>query len=173
MWRNFTECLCLLLKNLDILSETLFRKLVPDFRQLPVTLELLWKQPVIRNLFRKPPVTCIFTRIFLHPVRVKNLGLSTQGGYCACEVSFCESCHNFDQRAACWAQHPSRVPAQRFMCTSQNLHCKKRLAIFPSPSGMSLTKLSLAGNNLVISRLGTGKLQSFFTVYPPTPFTQL
>jgi hypothetical protein len=24
-------------------------------------------------------------------------------------------------------------------------HCKKRLAIFPSPAGMSLTKLSLAG----------------------------
>jgi hypothetical protein len=27
---------------------------------------------------------------------------------------------------------------------------KKKLAIFPSPAGMSLTKLSLAGNNLVI-----------------------
>jgi hypothetical protein len=26
-------------------------------------------------------------------------------------------------------------------------HCKKRLLIFPSPAGMSLTKLSLAGNN--------------------------
>jgi hypothetical protein len=25
-------------------------------------------------------------------------------------------------------------------------HCKRRLAIFPSPAGMSLTKLSLAGN---------------------------
>jgi hypothetical protein len=30
------------------------------------------------------------------------------------------------------------------------LHCKKRLAVFPSPDGMSLTKLSLAGNNLII-----------------------
>jgi hypothetical protein len=29
------------------------------------------------------------------------------------------------------------------------LHCKKRFAIFPSPAGMSLTKLSLAGNNLI------------------------
>ncbi len=28
------------------------------------------------------------------------------------------------------------------------LHCKKRLPIFPPPAGMSLTKLSLAGNNL-------------------------
>ncbi len=29
------------------------------------------------------------------------------------------------------------------------LHCKKRLAILPSPAGMSHTKLSLAGNYLV------------------------
>ncbi len=33
------------------------------------------------------------------------------------------------------------------------LHCKKRLAIFPSPAGMSLTKLSLGGNNDVIYKL--------------------
>jgi hypothetical protein len=34
----------------------------------------------------------------------------------------------------------------------QNLfiHCKKRLAGLPSPSGMSLTKLSLDGNYLII-----------------------
>ncbi len=47
------------------------------------------------------------------------------------------------------------------------IHCKKELAIFPSPAGMSLTKLSLAGKKLnysrpgrvwsVTSRLGTGK----------------
>jgi hypothetical protein len=30
------------------------------------------------------------------------------------------------------------------------IHCKKRFAIFPSPAGMSLTKLSLDGNNLII-----------------------
>ncbi len=29
-------------------------------------------------------------------------------------------------------------------------HCKKRLPVFPSPAGMSLTKLSLAGINLII-----------------------
>jgi hypothetical protein len=29
------------------------------------------------------------------------------------------------------------------------LHCKRRLTIFPSPAGMSLAKLSLAGNNLI------------------------
>jgi hypothetical protein len=30
------------------------------------------------------------------------------------------------------------------------LHCKKRFGVFPSPAGMSLTKLSLDGNNLII-----------------------
>jgi len=34
------------------------------------------------------------------------------------------------------------------------LHCKKRLAIFPSPAGMSLTKLSLARNNFMIPGQG-------------------
>jgi hypothetical protein len=32
------------------------------------------------------------------------------------------------------------------LCASLLLHCKKRFAIFPSPAGMSLTKLSLGGN---------------------------
>ncbi len=55
------------------------------------------------------------------------------------------------------------------------VHCKKRLAIFPTPAMMSLTKISLAGNNhifpsqgefawLVTSWLGTGKSLTFFTV---------
>ncbi len=35
---------------------------------------------------------------------------------------------------------------------------KKRLTIFPSPAGMSLTKLSLAGNDIII--LGPGSLVS-------------
>ncbi len=34
------------------------------------------------------------------------------------------------------------------------IHCKKRLAVFPSPAGMSLTELSLAGNNLIIPGQG-------------------
>ncbi len=52
------------------------------------------------------------------------------------------------------------------------LHCKKELAIFPSPAGMSLTKLSLGGKKLnysrpgrvwsVTSRLGTGKRLTLF-----------
>jgi hypothetical protein len=34
------------------------------------------------------------------------------------------------------------------------LHCKKRLTIFLSPAGMSLTKLSLAVSNLIIPSQG-------------------
>jgi hypothetical protein len=34
------------------------------------------------------------------------------------------------------------------------LHCKKRLADFPSPAGMSLTKLSLSVNILIIQDQG-------------------
>jgi hypothetical protein len=33
-------------------------------------------------------------------------------------------------------------------------HCKKGLTVFPSPAGMSLTKLSLAGNILIIPGQG-------------------
>jgi hypothetical protein len=35
------------------------------------------------------------------------------------------------------------------------LHCKKKLAVFLSPAGMSFTKLYLAGNNLIFP--GQGK----------------
>ncbi len=35
-----------------------------------------------------------------------------------------------------------------------SVHCKKRLAVFLSLAGMSLTKLSLAGNNLIIPGQG-------------------
>ncbi len=55
-------------------------------------------------------------------------------------------------------------------------HCKKKLAIFPSPAwDVTITKLSLVGNNLIIpgqgeflqvtSRLGPGKPLTFFTVH--------
>ncbi len=39
-----------------------------------------------------------------------------------------------------------RTPARQ---SKHILHCKKRLAVYPSPAGMSLTKLSLAGNNII------------------------
>jgi hypothetical protein len=57
-------------------------------------------------------------------------------------------------------------------CCSVVVHCKKELAVFPSPAGMSLIKLFLDGNNLVFSRpervwsvtsrLGTGKWLTLF-----------
>jgi hypothetical protein len=34
------------------------------------------------------------------------------------------------------------------------IHCKNRFAVFLTPAGMSLNKLSLAGNNIIIPRLG-------------------
>ena len=37
--------------------------------------------------------------------------------------------------------------------SAQAVHCKKMLMIFPSPAGMSLTKLSLGGNYDVIYKL--------------------
>ncbi len=40
------------------------------------------------------------------------------------------------------------------MLLPEVIHCEKRLATFPSPAGMSLTKLSLAGNNQIIFRQG-------------------
>jgi hypothetical protein len=36
-----------------------------------------------------------------------------------------------------------------------NRHCKKRLSLFPSPAGMTLTKLSLARKNLKLSAIFT------------------
>jgi len=42
----------------------------------------------------------------------------------------------------------------------RSVHCKKGVAVFPSPAGMSLTELSLAGNNLpnlVPGRFGQNK----------------
>jgi hypothetical protein len=52
------------------------------------------------------------------------------------------------------------------------MHCKKRLAVFPSPAEMSLTILSLAGNyswprESLVSDITAedGKPITFFTVY--------
>jgi hypothetical protein len=64
------------------------------------------------------------------------------------------------------------VNVNRSCSNIRNVHCKKRFAIFPTPAGISLTKLSLAGNNLIIpnqgrvcsvtSRMGKGKSLTFF-----------
>ncbi len=79
--------------------------------------------------------------------------------------------------------HSQRLQQKRFVGQEENvqysasrqyqvLHCKKELAVFPSPAGMSLIKLFLGGNNLVFSRpervwsvtsrLGTGKWLTLF-----------
>ncbi len=51
----------------------------------------------------------------------------------------------------------------KYATQSSGIHCKKRLAIFPSSAGMALTKLS-AGNNDIPE--GDGKIANlFFTVY--------
>ncbi len=62
-----------------------------------------------------------------------------------------------------------------FLVLLQNVHRKNRFTSFPSPAGMSLTKLPLGRNNsvmtslfppreslVVTSRLGTGTSRSFF-----------
>ncbi len=67
-----------------------------------------------------------------------------------------------------------------FYLTVLLVHCEKRFPIFPTLARMSLTKFSLAGNNLIIpgqrelvrlvtSRLGTGKSLTFFTATAPSP----
>jgi hypothetical protein len=42
---------------------------------------------------------------------------------------------------------------------AQVLHCKKRFAIFPSPAGMSLTKLSLGGNSVAWGEISCSHLE--------------
>jgi hypothetical protein len=41
-----------------------------------------------------------------------------------------------------------------YFLAAWRLHCKKELAIFPSPAGMSLTKLSLGGKKRNFSSPG-------------------
>jgi hypothetical protein len=66
-----------------------------------------------------------------------------------------------------WLHLPvlSATGCQELACTFQHCqlrvvksmpapHCKKRLSFFPSLAGMSLAKLSLAGNNLIIPGQG-------------------
>jgi hypothetical protein len=42
------------------------------------------------------------------------------------------------------------LDSNRRLDMKTHTHCKKMFAIFPSPGGMSLIKLSLDGNNLII-----------------------
>jgi hypothetical protein len=71
-----------------------------------------------------------------------------------------------------WCITVTQLPCNTLALLWNGVHCKKELAIFPSPAGMSLTKLSLGGKKLnfsrpgrvwsVTSRLGTGKRPTLF-----------
>jgi hypothetical protein len=53
-----------------------------------------------------------------------------------------------------------------FTATQGCVHCKKRFAVFSYPAGMTLTKLSMAGERLASDiPAGDGTPQPFFTVY--------
>jgi hypothetical protein len=70
--------------------------------------------------------------------------------------------------------HFDRIDRDSVATALPSIHCKKRLSVFSSPGGMPLTKLSLAGNNLIVPGQGEfGKWHpgwgrenhySFFTV---------
>ncbi len=87
------------------------------------------------------------------------------------------SCRQWSFSGPRWT--PSREENKLFRASSRQfdaiLHRKKRFTSFPSPAGMSLTKLPLGRNNLVMtslfppreslvvtSRLGTGNSRTFF-----------
>ncbi len=54
-----------------------------------------------------------------------------------------------------WAwRGPSGKSLALWQTTCTSIHCKKRLAVFPSPAGMSLTILSLAGKNQIFPGQG-------------------
>jgi hypothetical protein len=68
----------------------------------------------------------------------------------------------FGKKACAKCMHRDRVECLRQKyahCTEActmgkhstlHVHCKKKLAIFAFPAGMSITKLYMAGNNLII-----------------------
>jgi hypothetical protein len=78
-------------------------------------------------------------------------------------ASFGSTPHSFQlHRQTTFAQREERI-------SEKEIQRKKRLAIFPSPAGMSLNKLSLADNNLresLVSDIPAGerKIPNLFTV---------
>jgi hypothetical protein len=64
-----------------------------------------------------------------------------------------------------WCRRKKRINIYLGQLHFVMIHCKKRLAIFPSSAGMSLTKLYLAGNNLIIPGTEDGKIANLFSVY--------
>ncbi len=52
-----------------------------------------------------------------------------------------------------WGRYVLKYVTLEIVNKFYNLHCKKNFSIFPSPAGVSLTKLSLGGNNLYMTSL--------------------
>jgi hypothetical protein len=72
-------------------------------------------------------------------VQLSNMGVQLQQPF--------QCGHNQSGRHGC-GDSPSHLNILK------QLHCKKRLAVFPTPAGISLTKLSLDGTNLIIPDQG-------------------
>ena len=53
-----------------------------------------------------------------------------------------------------YCQRNTVLTVKKVKRVKERLHCKKRLATFPSPAGMSLTKLCLGGSILIIPARG-------------------
>jgi hypothetical protein len=49
---------------------------------------------------------------------------------------------------------PNRQKPYKYICCSGSHYTVKKIIVFPSPAGMSLTKFSLSGNNLIIPAQG-------------------
>ncbi len=91
----------------------------------------------------------------------KEMLLVSKESYCSAKIAVAQHIIvvNVEYRhcVACSFFRPADIYLKRYLgviwpistvkSTALHLHCKKRFAIFPSPAGMSLTKLSQAGNN--------------------------
>jgi hypothetical protein len=99
-----------------------------------------------------PAPTCCYTNNYniISHVIVKNELSATSVMTCCCSNMLTTSCLFFSEPV----KYYKKVFDQRSNSSSLALHCKTRLAVFPSPAGMSPTKLSLVGNNLIMPRWG-------------------
>jgi hypothetical protein len=67
----------------------------------------------------------------------------------------CVDSHKDEMLACINSSVPEVFQVSSLHCKKMySFYCKKRLAIFSSPAGMSPSKLFLAGNNLIISGQG-------------------
>ncbi len=114
---------------------------------------------VVFVYFRKQFSRKCETNIFVSTLTVIRLGepfeeQTTDGRKCKTTVTMDGNKLITDQKATKDGEKDVkavRLFLERRESNSGDIAVKKRLAVFPSPAGMSLTKLSLAGNNLMIS----------------------